>query len=193
MKIRHIIGTIGLLVVGLTANAKEVDYTTAEKVAMQFHSLLYQADGTTHNVTCELVYANEPKTRSSQSLFYIFNYDKGFVIVSGNDIVSPVLAYSTTHKLVSENPSCNVRYILNYYERQMTSMLNVEADAHPHWNDLAAVLATTTDGASDDLLYDTAKWSQFAPYNKFCPTVNGKECATGCVATAFSIAMKQRR
>ncbi len=193
MKIRYIICIIGLLAFSLMGSAKDVDYATAEKIAKQFHSLLYQTDGTNDNVACDLIYTGHSTTRSGQSLYYIFNYEKGFVIVPGNDLVPPVLAYSANNKFVADNPACTVRSILDYYSHQMASMVNLTGDAHPQWEDLSSILSTTTDGTADELLYTTALWYQYAPYNKYCPIIDGSGCATGCVATALSIAMKYRQ
>ena len=38
--------------------------------------------------------------------------------------------------------------------------------------------------------YETAKWDQLSPYNKFCPMINNVRTVTGCVATAMAILMR---
>ena len=42
-------------------------------------------------------------------------------------------------------------------------------------------------------MIETALWDQTAPYNLLCPTINGTQAPTGCVATALAIVMKYNR
>ncbi len=194
MRHRYLPIFITFLLVSLFAEAKEVDFAKAENIARLFHTYLYQSDASHQSITCELTYTGKPLTRSSTSVpYYVFNFDAGFVIVAGDDLSTPILAYSPSQRFVSENMPSNLSYWLDWYREQISLLQSsATSSTHPAWDNLDTALATTID-ATDSQLYNTALWYQYAPYNKYCPTVNGDGTATGCVATAFSIAMKYRQ
>ena len=122
----------------LFAEAKEVDFAKAENIARLFHTYLYQSDASHQSITCELTYTGKPLTRSSTSVpYYVFNFDAGFVIVAGDDLSTPILAYSPSQRFVSENMPSNLSYWLDWYREQISLLQSsATSSTHPAWDNL---------------------------------------------------------
>lgn len=116
-------------------------------------------------------------TASPSDAYYVFNNDAGgFVIIAGDDAVTPVLGYTSTGSFDAENLPDGLKDLLKSYERQIAALGD---------NYVANQTATRTAFTGEKLL-NTAKWNQDAPFNKYTP----KNYVTGCVATAGAIVMK---
>ena len=115
----------------------------------------------------------------ANSPYYIFNADKGYVIISGNDNTPSILGYSMEDTFNADSIPDNMQALLNLYEEQI--------------NYIGCHNLSSTDRSSfirepiAPLL--TCKWAQNNPYNLKCPTYNGRHCVTGCLATALSQVM----
>ena len=116
-------------------------------------------------------------TASPSDAYYVFNNDAGgFVIIAGDDAVTPVLGYTSTGSFDAENLPDGLKDLLKSYERQIAALGD---------NYVANQTATRTAFTGEKLL-NTAKWNQMAPFNKYTPN----NYVTGCVATAGAIVMK---
>lgn len=116
-------------------------------------------------------------TASPSDAYYVFNNDAGgFVIIAGDDAVTPVLGYTSTGAFDAENLPDGLKDLLKSYERQIAALGD---------NYVANQTATRAAFTGEKLL-NTAKWNQMAPFNKYTPN----NYVTGCVATAGAIVMK---
>lgn len=116
-------------------------------------------------------------TASPSDAYYVFNNDAGgFVIIAGDDAVTPVLGYTSTGSFDAENLPDGLKDLLKSYERQIAALGD---------NYVANQTATRAAFTGEKLL-NTAKWNQDAPFNKYTPN----NYVTGCVATAGAIVMK---
>lgn len=116
-------------------------------------------------------------TASRSDAYYVFNNDAGgFVIIAGDDAVTPVLGYTSTGSFDAENLPDGLKDLLKSYERQIAALGD---------NYVANQTATRAAFTGEKLL-NTAKWNQMAPFNKYTPN----NYVTGCVATAGAIVMK---
>ena len=120
------------------------------------------------------------------STFYIFNNveDAGFVIISGDDRVMPILGYSFEHNFPQTDLPCNVRMWLEEIDSQIAyisrnNILNPDTDNE----DTGEVII--------DL--DTPLWDQGEPYNDLCPVFNGEKTPSGCLITATAIVMRHHQ
>lgn len=116
--------------------------------------------------------------------FYIFNVmgDNGFVIVSGNNRTQKILGFSERGKLDGENLPCNVKWLLQYFERVIPMIGNspqVASESQTTKADIATLIDT--------------QWGQGEPYNSLCPQIDGQKCITGCVATAMAQVINYNR
>ncbi len=136
------------------------------------------------------------------SHLYVYNYAvadgrEGFVVVSGDDVAAPVLAFSDEGPLVM-NPA--VRFHLEQYGREIAAAQAAGVTATPRvqsqWQQLASGAALDEAirryEAKGDLYNDNIprllgamRWGQGNPYNRLCPGGS----VTGCVATAFGMIM----
>lgn len=116
-------------------------------------------------------------TASRSDAYYVFNNDAGgFVIIAGDDAVTPVLGYTLTGSFDAENLPDGLKDLLKSYERQIAALGD---------NYVANQTATRAAFTGEKLL-KTAEWNQMAPFNKYTPN----NYVTGCVATAGAIVMK---
>lgn len=126
------------------------------------------------------------------------NNGEGFVIVSGDQRVRPILAYSFSTP-ASENLNPETGYWLNGYEAQIAEVAESdlqlqESSAMQQWGEL-----TLSSGTKDPVgsLLDipalmTTRWNQSNPYNTLCPydSANHLRTVVGCVATAMAQIMR---
>lgn len=116
-------------------------------------------------------------TASPSDAYYVFNNDAGgFVIIAGDDAVTPVLGYTSTGSFDAENLPDGLKDLLKSYERQIAAL----GDSYQ------ANQTATRAAFTGEKLLKTAEWNQMAPFNKYTPN----NYVTGCVATAGAIVMK---
>ncbi|MDD3860960.1 MAG: C10 family peptidase, partial [Bacteroidales bacterium] len=140
----------------------------------------------------------------SDACYYIFNInnDEGFVIVSADDNIKPILAYSLQSGFNIGNISPSQQSLLNYYSEMNKAALEekliVNQDIKNEWIQLANFKPedqfkqkTTVEGLLDPII-----WNQSYPYNAMCPTADGTytgyggRCPVGCSAIAMLQIMK---
>ena len=116
-------------------------------------------------------------TASRSDAYYVFNNDAGgFVIIAGDDAVTPVLGYTSTGSFDAENLPDGLKDLLKSYERQIAAL----------GSSYQANQTATRAAFTGEKLLNTAKWNQNEPFNKYTPN----NYPTGCVATAGAIVMK---
>lgn len=116
-------------------------------------------------------------TASRSDAYYVFNNDAGgFVIIAGDDAVTPVLGYTSTGSFDAENLPDGLKDLLKSYERQIAAL----------GDNYVANQTATRAGFTGENLLKTAEWNQMDPFNKYTPN----NYVTGCVATAGAIVMK---
>lgn len=122
----------------------------------------------------DLIYAYENRTTG------------GYVIVSGDDAVGPVLGYSAVGRFPAADMPDGMAYLMDYY----ADVINLSREKG--W---AAAAQNDAFDPSQIVRLKTAKWSQLYPYNTECPDIygNGSKPPVGCVATAIGIIMNYHR
>lgn len=137
---------------------------------------------------------------SAGDAFYICQ-DKdaeGFVVVSGDERMSSVLAYSLTGHLDVDSLPQGARalllsYVANklYLDTQIVPRRNTGSGAlNSHGGALSKgfVMPSASSSGVEPLL--TTEWGQSYPYNATCPYYDGThQAVTGCVATTMAQAM----
>ena len=128
---------------------------------------------------------NTPKTRSlkanEQPAYYIFtsSNDDKFVIVSGESKLNEVVAYGDKMSKDESKQSPYFKQFLKDYERVVKAVRSNTIQASTTPSQLKRKV--------EPLL--TCKWSQYAPFNKYTPVIQGDRTPTGCVATATAQVM----
>lgn len=140
----------------------------------------------------------EPTVKSSTSApaYYVYTMpSKGFVIVSGDDSVEPILGYSTESRFAQEGHAPNFESWMGMWEKIIAAnrknSTKASSKVSEAWSNFTAP-ARTTSGPSE-MLIETALWNQGSPYNLLCPKDAGGYCVTGCTATALAIIMRHQK
>lgn len=182
---------------GGTLFAKQVDEQTAITVANNF--IASKINGTrTENIKLLTKHSIQSSAGAELNTYYVFdvNNKNGFVVVSGDDIVKPILAYSTTNEFQTGTAiSPETQYWMGLYEKQISFAIahNVEAtnEVKADW----AFYSSSTSGAANKptnavapLL--TTTWNQGTYYDIYTPGTGSTKTPVGCVATAMAQIMK---
>ena len=144
----------------------------------------------------------ESSTKRGYNEFYVFasGGGDGFVLVSKDDCVTPILGYSEQGSLPEQDLPEHIEAWLREYDNQIRFYREQGAGLSPEvqaeWAKLEQPGAKTSAHvapAVSPLL--TTTWNQLgtnsaATYNLFCPKVGSTHCVTGCVATAMAQVMK---
>ena len=177
-----------MLSVAAVCIAQPVSEDQAASIALQFLS----GSGSSMNAqsrgvqTLEVAYTAQT---GSDNDFYVFNRQGGgFVIVSADErTVKPVLAYSFESSFDADNMSPAQEEILSGYRQQMDyARKNMAPSGYVLKN------SSPVGTVIVEPLVKT-KWDQEEPYNKLCPTVDGRKTSAGCVACAMAQVMNYWR
>ena len=129
------------------------------------------------------------KRSQSQEPYYIFTGSDsiGFVIVAGDDLARPILAYSSDARLGDrDNLPPGMQDWLNDIGRQISAAQSGQASPS---EEVARQWAAPSEGNVLKQL-NTALWNQRYPYYNQCPMDGNARTLTGCVPTAYAILMK---
>ena len=191
MKRTFLLTALILLFCG-SAKAAVVPYSKAKTVAECF----LHVDNTRASGGLTLLWdGSDAKTRAGEEpLFYIFNRDGGgWVIVSGDDAIEPVIAYSYQGKYVVDGMPENLQ---DYFRLLKEDIRYVRASGRKgnaaEWAQ-AMVRTRANDTIPSAVLLKTANFNQGAPWNLKCPLIDGKHALAGCCAIALSIIMEYHK
>jgi hypothetical protein len=193
----------GLLILfGLATFAKQIDEHTAKQVGQTFLAGTTSSKIVKNGDDLALVYkaeaaANGKYTKSQEetTYFYVFNAGtNGFVIVAGDDNVSPILGYSYESTFNPDRMPQNVMKWLEAYKNQIRYVMEQHIPAteqiQKEWeNYYSGAYQKQQKASSVDPLIAT-KWNQGQYYNASCPGSGSNKAVTGCVATAMAQIMK---
>lgn len=172
---RKILLLFSLFLMALVAWGEPIDRNEALKQANAFLS----SKGIPVRQSLDMAYAQPGKAAEARSLYYVFNVgnDKGFVIVAGDDAVSPILAYADRGDFSEREMPPAAKAMLESYAQQIEMIQQ---------NPSLAVAASTSYAAIAPMV--ETQWNQMEPYNYMCPIIRGEavRSVTGCVATAMA-------
>ena len=123
------------------------------------------------------------KPASAEAAFYVFNTsgtDGGFVIVSADDRLADILAYS-------DGPAFDEARVNPSLQWWMDATAERVANAAPANTSPVGVTHPNTPIAP---LLGDIEWGQSDPYNLLCPMQGANRTVTGCVATAGAQIMR---
>ena len=133
-------------------------------------------------IRSELIYTSSGKSGATA---YVFNYgNNGFVMLSADDLATPVLGFSDSARFDPDDIPCGLRFWMDCYARRLDA---VREDGYA-----APIRKETAERESLDPAI-TTKWGQSEPFNRHCPKMGDKSCVTGCVATAMAQVLNMYR
>ncbi|MBR4966664.1 MAG: thiol protease/hemagglutinin PrtT [Bacteroidaceae bacterium] len=178
---------LSLLLLTGTVFANPIDPEKAGEIANKFwNSNLKQAKLNTlilQSPTKMAKAGSRINIKENDPQYYIYTPEdkNGFIIVSGDDALAPIVGYSTTgNGDNTEMPAALVEW-LNEYSMYVDDVREGKIASSPQ--------STKSGGTAISPMLETS-WDQNAPYNNLCPVFNGKRTPTGCTATAMAQIMK---
>ena len=169
-----------------TVDAKVITVDQAKAVAQQQMAKTTRLNAS--NVKMTLSYAGMSIKGSAD--YYVFNRDggQGYVIVSGDDMTDPVLAYCDRGSFDINQAPQPVKDMLYLYQKSLNVMRQRPQEAQQ-----TPSLRMNPNGVAPMFLNEYGEgphWHQFGPYNNYFPIYNGEHCYAGCVPIAVAHVMK---
>ncbi|MDR3194854.1 MAG: C10 family peptidase [Tannerella sp.] len=134
-----------------------------------------------------------------EPVYYVFTPEggQGFVIVAGDDVAAPVLGYSDEGTFDESN--AGLMYWMESLAQEIAGAIEndlpQDAKTKARWQAFPGENPTVGLRASGDVVEPLlrTRWDQQAPYNEYCPVIDGQQALTGCVATAMAQIMCYHR
>lgn len=163
---------------------KTITVDQAREVAQNFFKTTVTTRGT---FSMKLVHQPVQSRAGIDAQYYVFAPEagKGFVIVSGDDALTPVIGYSPVSIFDGSQMPDGLQAWLAEYIRYVDDVRAGKAVAYRH----ELQTSQTRTNMAVEPFVDT-RWDQGAPYNDQCPLVGGVRSPSGCTATAMAQAMK---
>ncbi|MBO7577309.1 MAG: Spi family protease inhibitor, partial [Bacteroidales bacterium] len=159
-----------MMICAVVVMANPVEPEQAQTVARHF--MMRQMPAVTRSTECTLAYTKS--NDRSDALFYVYNVGGGFVIVSADDAVKPVLGYSTNGSFDPQNIPANCAAWLQEYADQIALVkehsLTASDDVQQKWTELVEGREPMRSGNTrtvEPLL--TTTWGIGEFYNNLCP------------------------
>jgi len=176
-------------------SAKQVSEQDAKKAGLNF---MNERAGQYRSVPYGIIHITGTHTvkEGNNPVYFIFSLEnEGFVIVSAEDDVIPILAYSFEGIYSEENQAPQFTAWMGQYARQISFARRTKAASLPdaaaawkHLLDPGNASPPITKGKLDVEPMTTSNWNQPSPYNEMCPAdpagSNG-HAIVGCVPVAM--------
>lgn len=170
------------LIIATIAYGRKISENEAASIASGFLG----SSSVSQNVPSTEVHRAPGQNVGNDSIapYYIFNATdgNGFVIVSGDDRLSPILGYSDTGNIDTENLPVQLKAMLDCLDSKIASL--------PETGPKAKAWRKADSANENSKVLTTAKFDQHAPFNALCPVLNGVTAPLGCGGTALAIALK---
>ncbi|MDD4142649.1 MAG: C10 family peptidase [Bacteroidales bacterium] len=192
-----VLSFVVLVALSLNVIAEGVNPNTAREAAHNFLTLKCNSKALKNAQSFDLVYTQVNKMADRQQIttFYVFNVDdRGFVIVSANDLVIPVLAYSDESIFNPEDLSPSLSWWLEEYSSQIVSAIEDNTryeSVSEQWDELLTGNIKPSKNTTSVEPFVTTLWNQTKYYNNLCPidsaALTGNfRVRAGCVAIAMA-------
>jgi hypothetical protein len=183
-----------LLLLTYSIQAKKVEMQTAQNVGLAYY---YEHVNQFFTVELKALNVTSVSTEFENILpiYYIFNINNnGFVIVSADDIATPVLGYSYETDFNSNEISPELKYWLNGVKKTIanaiTNNLTATNEINNTWSYYMSRTSVNLNFTKDKTVAPllTSTWDQGKYYNQLCPAATGgpdDKAYAGCVATSM--------
>ncbi|MBN2173565.1 MAG: C10 family peptidase [Bacteroidales bacterium] len=185
-----------LFVFSFSIFAENVPIQKAERVALNFYFEKYNRFEGQVSYDQLLILSAYTETDGIENFYHVFHINQGgFVIVSADDRLNPVLGYSFENDFGFENRPPNVQWWFQNYvdqvkyarEKQIEPASRTAELWDYYLEDNFKIISFIKDIKAVEPLITTL-WDQGWPYNYYCPETStggsGGHTWAGCVATA---------
>jgi hypothetical protein len=168
-----------------TVDAKAISVDQAKAIAQRQFATGMKLTASNAKMTLSYTAMN----LKGQNDYYVFNREggQGYVIVSGDDMTDPVLAYSDRGSFDMNLAPEPVKIMFKRYQQSLELMRKNPQHVQ------APSLTMNPNGVAPMFLNaygEGPHWHQFAPYNEYFPVYNGEHCYAGCVPIAVAHILK---
>ena len=180
--------TISLMALTLACTTSQAGNVTPQQVRQ------YAQKAMQHYVAASFdseIRSVEAITRGQKAMIHVVNFEpEGWVLLSADDEVMPVLGYSDTGYFSLDDIPDNANAWLSEYCDQIDYIMNHSTGyQHRGWSDIEEPKRVTRAGKAVDPLIQV-NWNQSGAYQKYCPIdSDGKRAIVGCVAVGMGQAM----
>ena len=189
-----VVSIIALLVSSMTLMAERVSREDASLVANHFMNVAATSANGVKRAAPSKRMMLKKAAAVEENQYYVYENEngEGWVIISANDAVRPILAYSETGHFPVENMPSNLRKWMGKYDqfikRIESDSVEASEETQALWNELRQDIRRAQAAAVVGPLIQT-QWDQDAPYYNLCPGYGTNKAYTGCVATAMAQVM----
>ena len=168
-----------LLCLATPMQAADIDLATAKNVAKTFMAKQVTNGRLKASATSNLKLAKaEPSVFNPKAVdYYIFNADKSYVVVSGDDQAPEILMYGEEGTIDLNDIPPAMQWVLNKYKYQIDGLKAGTLKPNGYTPKATTAVAPLTN----------ANWDQGEPYWNHTPTSGGTHTYTGCPATSLSM------
>lgn len=169
-----------VLIFSLTIKAAPINENQARTKAWSFVAKKrYQS---IQEITLKSITSSKHRKAASESLpYYVFNIgeNQGFILISSDDQLTPILGYSETGSFDDQQLPDNLQNLLDDYVVEYNRLSAADFRSTSQQKPLSK-------SAISPML--TTQWGQGAPFNLYCPmfVVGDEHCSVGCVGTAMA-------
>ena len=123
-----------------------------------------------------------------EGMLYLYANGQGYVLMSADDAVRPILAYSANGTFPTDNIPPQVQALVQPYADIVEKARQNNLPQHSEWKKLLSDNAIQPKPRTSVSPLVTARWGQGYYYNTLCPNDPNwnQPCITGCVATAMA-------
>ena len=177
-------------VIVTTLFSAPIDLDTANKVADNFIRSI--AEDSNQNVL--VTFDQKVSSSSDIDLIYIYKvYPYGFVLISADNLVQPILAYSIDNNFKYDYESTNLSYIIELYKEGILENISnsIDGTVHSDWDyylNGSSEFNVFNNRNSVSPLID-ARFDQVCSWNSMCPEDSLGPCGNtfvGCGAVAIA-------
>ena len=166
------------------AAAVEVDAGRAQRFAIEFMSSMCGESRSVLDMECI--------SQDGHALYYIINMKpQGWVLVSAQDGVKPLLGYNPDGRFINNPEMTNLSAWMEHYTVQIADAIRDNDKPIANWDKPSRPVMTRASNVIEPLI--KVNWNQGYPYNQFCPQDNDGRAVVGCVAVGMAQAMSVAR
>lgn len=180
-----------LIILPLISFSKEVSKEDAKKLARNFY---FEKSFIKSKLSFQESYS---VSKQQKLLYYVFNINNGYIIVTADDRIQPIIAYSFTSAYSEENQPPVFQWWMDNVQGQILSALNdniipteeIKATWHKYLDNNFIPIISKDEVTP--LMY--LHWGQGCYYNEDFPEDENGPCNhtyVGCVATAMAQIIK---
>lgn len=184
---KKILTFLMMVIFGLSLYASPVSQEAARKVAVSYYKH-YNAKTSDYSVSD--VFVNQ---YNGLTTFYVFSFQSGgYVMVSADNAVTPVLGYSDTESFDNDNIPENAAFWFENYSREIEYIVTNNVDnteTIKQWKNIEKGIFNDAKLVVTPLCSTT--WNQDGYYNNVVESYTETGVYVGCVATTMAQIMKK--